>query len=33
MRAVMFAVGQTKVSNVTFSVVDKAQPKVASAAP
>ena len=33
MRAVMFAVGQTKVSNVTFSVVDKEQPKVAAAAP
>ena len=33
MRAVMFAVGQTAVSNVTFSVVDKDKPKVAATAP
>ena len=33
MRAVMFAVGQTKVSNVTFSVIDKEKPKVAAASP
>ena len=33
MRAVMFAIGQTAVSNVTFSVVDKDKPKVASTTP
>ena len=33
MRAVMFAIGQTAVSNVTFSVVDKDKPKVAAATP
>jgi biopolymer transport protein ExbD len=31
MRAVLFAIGQTAVSNVTFSVVDKEKPKAAVA--